>query len=198
MWTRRSLLVALALPAATAAFAQASLKPDTTPRMPPQAGQGLPIEDKDFLQRASNLSRAEIDAGKVAAEKANDPALKTLASDLANEHTTLLAELRERAARFDAKAAVDDAKPGGWETDIKLFSGLTGEAFDRGYLGWQMRAHLALVNLYQTQASHSPESDLAKFAIIRLNEIQRRFDALKELGGRYGLKADTVGQPPQY
>ena len=63
---------------------------------------------------------------------------------------------------------------------------------------WQLQVHLALVKLYQTEASQSPETDLAKFAITSLTRIQRIFDQAKKLGSDLGASIDTVQAPPQY
>ncbi len=81
---------------------------------------------------------------------------------------------------------------------MRRIGSLKGQEFDREYMSWQLRTHLALVNLYQTEASHSPELDLSKFAITTLVEIQRLFDQAKRLGAEYGVAIDTIKQPPQY
>ena len=77
-------------------------------------------------------------------------------------------------------------------------TGLNGADFDRAYLTWQLPVHLALVNLYQVQASNTTQTDLCRFAIVSLNEIQRLFAQARELGSHHGGTIDTVGQPPQY
>ena len=43
-------------------------------------------------------------------------------------------------------------------------------------MAWQLQTHLALAELYQTEASNTSETELAKFAITSLNRIQARFD----------------------
>ena len=58
------------------AFSQLITRPDPTPRLPPQAGQGIPVEDRQFISRAANLSEAEMEAGRLAFEKGNSPAIK--------------------------------------------------------------------------------------------------------------------------
>lgn len=62
----------------------------------------------------------------------------------------------------------------------------------------QLQMHFALVKLYQTEASQSPETDMAKFAITNLAQIQRVFDQAKRLGAERGVSVDTVKAPPQY
>ncbi len=197
MLTRRCILIPLALLAAETALAQANLKPDTTPRVPPQPGQGLPAEDRRFLERALNLSRAEVDATKLAADKASDARVKVLATELAREHARLVEALGEHASRYKVQLP-QPASRAAWGRDLESLAISSGGQFDREYISWQLRTHLALVDLYQTQASHSPDADLAKFAITTLAEIKPRFETLKRIGAEQGLRVETVGQPPQY
>jgi predicted outer membrane protein len=85
-----------------------------------------------------------------------------------------------------------------WQADLQRIEGLGGAEFDRDYMRWQLQTHLATVNLYQVQASNTPQMELASFAITRLAEIQRLFDQAKKLAARHGVAIDTVRQPPQY
>lgn len=191
--------VAAAFLAASAALAygQSNLKPDATPRLPAQPGQGLPLEDQAFFSHAENLSAAVIDAGRVCAAKAGDAQVKALGEDLVAVHTAQLEKTRALADKFKAPPApAAAAHP--WDAEIATLKGLSGEALDRECLRWYWRAHMALVDLYQTQASQTPENDLAKFAILSLAQIQERFDRVRPLGAKYGLKTETLGQPPQY
>ena len=60
-----------------------------------------------------------------------------------------------------------------WQQELQQLGVLTDLEFDRAFLKWQLQMHLALVKLYQTEASQSPETDLAKFAITNLAQIRR-------------------------
>jgi predicted outer membrane protein len=180
-----------------AAFAQTGIRPDPTPRLPPQAGQGLPAEDRQFITRALNLSDAEIEAARLAIQKASDPAIKEFSQRLATDHEKLREALRQLADKYGITGDAPASQPK-WQADLKRVEGLSGAEFDREYMRWQLQTHLATVNLYQVQASNSPNTELASFAITRLAEIQRLFDQAKQIGARHGASIDTVKQPPQY
>lgn len=179
------------------AFAQTGIRPDPTPRLPPQAGEGLPLEDRQFLSRALDLSEAEIEAARLAIQKASDPAIKEFSQRLATEHEKLREALRQLAEK--SGMTVDpSASQSKRQGELQRIEGLNGAEFDREYMRWQLQTHLATVKLYQVQASSTPQIELASFAITRLAEIQRLFDQAKQLGARHGVAIDTVGQPPQY
>jgi predicted outer membrane protein len=179
------------------ASAQASLKPDTTPRLPPQAGQGLPMEDQAFMVRAVNLSEAEIEVARLAVEKAPSGPLRSLAEQLAAEHQTLREAVTQLAQKHKVTMTPHAARAD-WQQDLQRFRALGGEAFARDFLAWQLGIHLSLADLYQTQASNTPATDLAKFAIVTLKQVQDRFEQVKQLAAPYGLTAATIKQPPQY
>lgn len=197
MLKRISAVAVLFAMSAAAALAQSTLKPDTTPRLPPQPGQGLPLEDQAFFAHAEKLSAAAIDVGHACAHKGADAQVRAFGEDLIASHTSLLEKTRALAQKIkvtEPPAAVGHP----WDADVAALAGLSGESLDRECLRWYWRAHMALADLYQSEASQTPERELATFAIVALAQIQERFDRVKPLGAKYGLKVETLGQPPQY
>jgi len=179
------------------ALGQANIRPETMPRLPPQPGQGLPLADQQFLGRAANLSEAEIEMGRLGAEKASSQGLKEISQQLATDHQKLRQSVQELAQKNRVTLQAHPSKQD-WQRDLHRMRDLSGQEFDREYLRWQLQTHLALVDLYQTEASQTPETDLARFAIVTLTTIQHRFDRAKQLGAEQGVAIDTIRQPPQY
>lgn len=206
-------LVALAGPA----WSQANLRPDPHPRVPPQPGQSLPIEDTLFLKEAAAASQGQMDLGRLAAEKAPDDALKSLAQSIADTHRKLAEQLKALPENRNLPPA-DQLKSQGGDSlgatgavtnpsnahenmareAIQALSGTSGEAFAKSYLEAQLRIHDRIVDLYQTEASHTPSRDLATYAITSLVAIQKDRDALRQMAGRFGIKAPVEGQAVQY
>jgi predicted outer membrane protein len=179
------------------AFSQLITRPDPTPRLPPQAGQGIPVEDRQFISRAANLSEAEMEAGRLAFEKGNSPAIKEFGQRLVSEYEKLNQAVQE-LAKSNAVQVEPHPSKAQWQQELQRLGTLQAQGFDREFMKWQLQVHLALVKLYQTEASQSPETDLAKFAITSLTRIQRIFDQAKKLGSDLGASIDTVQAPPQY
>ena len=148
-------------------------------------GRALPLEDRQFITRALNLSEAEIEAGRLAMQKASDPAIKEFSQRLATEHEKLRATLRQLAETNGITVDPQTSRPA-WQGELQRIEGLSGLDFDREYMRWQLQTHLATVGLYQVQASNTPQMELARFAITRLAEIQRLFDQAKQLGAQRG------------
>ncbi|PWC31266.1 DUF4142 domain-containing protein [Azospirillum sp. TSO35-2] len=198
------------------AWSQANLRPDPTPRVPPQPGQSIPVEDALFLKDALAASQDQIALGRLA-DKAPDDATKAVMTGIAGTHAALaqhlkgLAERRDlppddrlKAERTDASGAAGavtnpaNSRDGSARELVASLSGASGEAFAKAYVEAQLRLHDRMVDLYQTEASNTPDRELATYAIISLLSIQKDRDALRQLAGRFGIPAPTTGQAPQY
>lgn len=199
------------------AWSQANIRPDPTPRVPPQPGQALPMQDALFLKEAAAASQGQAELGRLAADKGPDDAFKQTARAIAERHQTLAGQLKRlsesrplppadqlkpgRADSLGAAGAVTNpanAHEGMAREAVQTLSGAGGEAFGKGYVEAQLRLHDRIVDLYQTEASHTPDRELATFAITSLVGIQKDRDALRQLAGRFGIRAPAEGQAVQY
>lgn len=211
---RRTILLAAAVPAvgfaAGGARAQANIVPDSTPRLPPQPGQGLPLEDARFLRDAAALSAAEVEAAGLAAERAGDEETRRLAAGLAERHRRLAEQLRGfagvRGVALDAPETGGGGTAGGRPARAKrrleTFGTVSAPGGDLGrdFLAAQIEVHPVLVEMYQTEASHTPDRELGRFAITALVGLQEDFAAAVRLGERHGLRRPDrlLANPPQY
>lgn len=201
------------------AWGQANIKPDTDPRVPREASEALPTEDREFLRTAVALNSVEDRLGELAVGRSDNADVQAVAVDIAADMMSLDGRLHRFARMHEvdlqdpdltvqdsselggaASAVTWPANVGGAQTAEALeeLSGLSGEAFDRQFVAEQLAIHDRLVDLYQTQASNSASRDIGAFAIQALLTIQRNRDALRDLAGLYGIDVDREGQPPQY
>ena len=155
------------------------------------------VEEIQFIIRAVNLSEAQIEAGRLASEKSSTPAIKAFGQRLVTEYEKQQQAVARLAQSKGVAVREHPSKPH-WQQELERLEERTGQEFDHSFMKWQLQMHLALVNLYQAEASGSPETDMAKFAITTLVEIQRVFDQAKQLGAEQGVSIDTVKAPPQY
>lgn len=200
---RRHLLLATlaaALAPAGQVLAQASLRPDPTPRIPPQPGQGLPAQDVGYLQRGERLSRLQVEAGRLAAERATDAEVKRFAARVAASHDRVGQEIIRlaRARGVEVPGNQPGAEDRAREAVEKLRAAPAGEGFDRAYLAQELGLYRVLSELHQSQASQSTDQELGRFAIETLVPIRQELDAVTALGARFGLHNDMLANPPQY
>ncbi len=212
-------LAVLAL-AAGPAWGQANIAPDPVPRVQPPGMQELPVEDRQFVETAAALSRIQTEIAETAVARAQDAAVKELAQRIAEQHRTLLDEVRKLAQMqgVDLKNAdpfvPDQGGPGGAASAVtapehapngtamevlRTLSEAPPEQFGPAFAEGQIAIHDRLVDLYQTEAGNSPVEVLRTFAITRLVDIQQTRDAVEKLAVGYGIAVDPQeGQPLQY
>lgn len=210
---RRTLLTAAAASAGLAAGearAQANIAPDPTPRLPPQPGQGPPAEDARFLRDAAALSDAQAGAAAAATERAAEEETRRLAHGLAERHRRLAEQVRglarARGIVLDAAAPGGGGAGGGAPAAAKQrlealrTAAAPGGGIGREFLAAQLEVHPVLVEMYQTEASHSTDRELGRFAITTLVGLQEDFAAAVRLGERHGLRRPDrlLANPPQY
>lgn len=198
MLRRTTLLLAgTAALAAGTARAQTRLTPDATPRLPPQPGQGMPAEDVRALQRAARFTDAQVEAGRLAAEKASAPAVRELgqaiATDQARFRESIGAIAAERKLELPDRAAAGVPDPG-----LAALRQASGDAFDRAFLARQLGLYKPMAELFQSMASNSPEPALQRLGITVLSSVRAHFETARKLGEPMGLRVDTVENPPQY
>ena len=179
------------------AMGQTNIVPDPLPRLPPQPGQGLPLEDVRFIEQGIDYSTIQIEIGELAVERASDEAVRQLGSQVATDHEQISQKLTELAQQRSVEVS---ARPSheAWRETIDQLQGQSGEDFERAFLGVQLKIGQQLVKLYQIQASNSTDTGLASFAITTLVHVEQHFTTAQRLGAQYGLSVETVEQPPQY
>jgi len=202
MLQRRLLLSAAFFPAVLAAceaFGQANITPDPHPRLPPQPGQGLPIEDVRFLRRAVRLSEAQAEAGRLAAERAASPEVRRLGAAVAEEQAELRRKLENLAKARGVNLQQADAAAGApADQSLAALRQASGDDVDRRFLARQLGLYTQQARMYQTEASNTPDAELSQVAIAALASLRAHFQTARQLGAPYGLRADTVEAPPQY
>jgi len=193
------LLAGLTGPAAGAglAHAQTRMTPDPTPRLPPQPGQGLAVEDLRGLQRAARLCDAQVEAGRLGAEKAAAPAVRALAEAIATDHSRFRQQVGAIAA--ERKVELPNRIAAGIEDpSLVALRQASGGAFDRAFLSRQLGLYRPMAELFQTMASNSPDPSLQRLGITVLASVRAHFDMARKLGEPMGLRVETVETPPQY
>jgi len=96
--------------------------------------------DQDFLKKAAIANLAEIELGRLATQKAQNPEVKQFAQMMVDGHTKALDELKQlaqRSAGTQLPTALDEKHQ---ELQQRL-SGLSGEEFDREYMEAMVDAH---------------------------------------------------------
>lgn len=139
-------------------------------------------------------------AGHQSSEEEN----RRLAAALAERHGRLAGQIRELAQQRGLQPGqpISEAEAPSNPQVAAALRPLAAlpNASGRDFLAAQIAVHPVLVEMYQTEASHTVDRDVGRFAITTLTGIQEDFAAVVRLGERHGLPRPErlLSNPPQY
>jgi putative membrane protein len=118
--------------------------------------------DKNFLVQASISNTAEIQAGALAATKANSAGVKLFAQMMMQDHTKAQADLKITGANVGI--AVRDTMDAPHGSLIQQLTALSGRAFDSVYIKSQVNDHQNASNQFQLEMDKGYHSFVRSYA----------------------------------
>lgn len=141
----------------------------------------MPIneEDADFVVEATNGSLTEIEAGKLAFDRTQNPEVKDFANTMIDDHTQMIRELKTFAD--DKHLAVPDSVSNSNRSKIDELNKRSGKEFDREYMKWMVDDHdkdVAAFTKMSNEAKDSSVKSLARYNLPILLKHQQRAHAI--------------------
>ncbi len=144
------------------------------------ADGALARHDARFLEKAAQASMLEIDASKLAVERAQDPRVKEFAQRMVTDHTALDQELKSLAQ--SRNLPLPTSLKWGQARTIKSLRDKSGVAFDEKYVHKvAVDAHEDAVDLFEEAAEHAEDADVKAFAVKTLPGLQQHLAMGKAL-----------------
>ncbi|MGA0544119.1 DUF4142 domain-containing protein [Brevundimonas sp. VNH65] len=145
------------------------------------AGPAGALTDGGFVTNAIVGGLYEVEAGRIAAQRSTNPAIKSLGEKMVTDHTRAGDELKPIAARLNlaVPAALDQRHQG----LIDNLRGATDQDFDRVYLQQQEAAHNETASLLSTYERMGGQADLKAWAtktVAVVHGHQQLIDRLDE------------------
>ena len=148
---------------------------------PPASGSSsLNDADRQFLVKAAQANLFEMRAGQLAAGRANDPEVKSLAFILAQDHTAANARLGEIATRLkvDLPTAVSAAQ----ERELHKLSGISGSAFDQEFVkAVGLDDHRTDIANYEKIARQAANESVRELALSLLPTLRAHLSVAQNL-----------------
>jgi putative membrane protein len=131
-----------------------------------------------FVKHAAQDGMTEVELGKVAMSKSQDPAIRKFAERMVQDHGKANTELTSIAKRkgLDVPAALDSEH----QAMVQALSSKSGAAFDSAYAKDMDADHSKAIALFEA-AAKSDDADIASFAkktLPTLKEHKKMADAL--------------------
>jgi putative membrane protein len=151
----RSLLAAAGVSLACSALAQ---------------GGAVPAPDRAFAEKAAAGGAAEVEAGKVAEQRASHDKVKQFGARMVQDHGKANGELKQIAAGKGLQL------PGTPDADhqqqMARLQKLTGAEFDRAYMDHMVKDHRKDIAEFRKQASSGKDPEIKAFAAKTLPTLE--------------------------
>jgi len=154
---------ALALPPAVMAQQPQPEKPAKTERQATDQNKGgLASGDRKFVMEAAHGGMAEVELGKMAAEKGSSDAVKQFGKRMADDHAKASDELKQFAQQKGLTLPTDlDAKHKQLRDRLAKLNGVD---FDKAYANEMVKDHKKDVADFKRQAKSAKDPDLKSWA----------------------------------
>ena len=144
--------------------------------------RGINLEsnkDADFAVEAVSAGLAEVNAGKIAQEKATNPRVKEFSAQMVEEHTRATEELRALATDKDI---VVPAAPGQNELqEIADLNAEEGAEFDKEYINLIANDQNDVIDLYEDAVENVEDPEIREFASRTLALLKANVEEAKAI-----------------
>ena len=135
-------------------------------------------EDIEFVLDAAKGGMAEVELGKLAAERAKNDEVKKFAQRMVDDHMKAGDELKSIAERKGIKLPQEvDAKDRALMTRLQK---LNGAAFDRAYMQAMVGDHVKDVNEFKKEANSGRDAQVKSFASTTLPTLEEHLQHARQ------------------
>src|SRR4051812_36201522 len=111
---------------------------------------GLSSADRKFITSAAQGGMLEVELGKIAAQKASDPDVKTFGQRMVDDHSKANDQLKQLASQKGV--TLSDKLSPAKQKDVDKYNKLSGAAFDRSYMSHMVTDHKQDVAEFQKES----------------------------------------------
>jgi putative membrane protein len=146
-------------------------------------------EPKTFVMKAAQDGMTEVEVGKIALAKSQDPSIRSFAQRMVKDHGKANEELASiaKSKGIEAPKTLDSEH----QAMVDSMSAKSGAEFDREYSQHMNMDHSKAVALFEA-ASKSSDADLAGFAKKTLPTLKEHKQLAEKLPGKT-VRGDTAG-----
>ena len=143
-------------------------------------------EDVSFLNAASRANTTEIKFGMLAVDSAQDPAIKSFAQMMIDDHTNAQTELAALAKNQGITL------PDSTDDEHRMFKQrlmlVSGNSFDSAYIQSQVRDHVKTIALFQAEIKNGLDAQTKAYASKLLPKLQMHLQHAQALASNMGMR----------
>ncbi len=126
--------------------------------------------DQKFAMEAAQGGMAEVELGKLAAQKGSSDGVKKFGQKMVDDHSAANDKLKAIAAKKNMTLPSDmTAKD---KAEMQRLQNMSGAAFDKSYTAYMLKDHQTDVAAFQKESSMGKDADIKAFATETLPTLQ--------------------------
>ncbi len=138
--------------------------------------------DSAFAMKAAQGGLAEVQLGKLAADKASNPDVKAFGQQMVDDHTKANDQLKS-VAQQENMTLPTDLNPKD-QAMYDRMSKLSGPAFDRAYVKDMVKDHETDVKEFQKESTSGKDDNIKNFASQTLPVLQGHLEKIKAISAK--------------
>ncbi|HEY1213895.1 MAG TPA: DUF4142 domain-containing protein [Bryobacteraceae bacterium] len=146
--------------------------------------------DVAFAMKAAQGGLAEVQLGKLAAEKAGSPDVKSFGQMMVDDHSKANDQLKSVAEKQNITLPTT-LKPKDQSLSDKL-QGMSGADFDKTYVKAMVKDHQEDVKEFQKESQKGKNEEIKQFAATTLPVLQTHLDKIKQIQSSMKGKGSTA------
>ena len=135
-----------------------------------------------FMTEAAQGGMMEVELGKLAASKAQNPEVKAFGQRMVVDHGKAGEDLKALAAKKNIKLPTELS--GGMKAEVDRLSKLSGAEFDKEYVKLMVEDHNKDSEAFQDQADDAEDADVKAFAAKYAPVIKSHYDSIKAINDK--------------
>jgi putative membrane protein len=156
------------------------------------SAQQISATDRQFLDKAAQGGQAEVQLGKLAQDKSQDPKVKSFAERMVKDHSQANQKLESLASSkgvtLPTSLNAEDQK----EKD--RLSKLSAEQFDHAYMSYMVKDHTQDVSEFRKESESAKDPDVKQFASQTLPTLESHLQEAKSIAPKERAEAKGTSQ----
>ncbi len=147
-----------------------------------QASAALSQADQDFVIKASQGNKAEVELGQLAVDKASSPEVKKLAEHIVKDHSKANQKLNSMVKKKGVSIPENLS-----EEALQLkntLAALNGAEFDKQYTAVMVDDHQKDIDEFQNESQQGQDKDVKQFAKQSLPTLKRHLSMAQSLASK--------------
>jgi putative membrane protein len=147
-------------------------------------------EDKQFVMKSSEGSLAEVELGKLALKKSQNPEVKQFAQKMVDDHTALINDMKPVADQMGVKPPTKvNAKHQQLADRLK---GLSGDKFDKEYITAMVADHHHDLGEFMAEQSRTTDPTLKETVSKGTEVIRMHTEMIDEIAKKNGISTPPM------